>query len=264
MTWAAKSAIYILLVVFAVAACVREIPREVTPPVAFTATAQPAIATATAVVSAPVPTATSVALPTNTPVVIDTPVVVQTPVPTATTAPRPTATPEPTGSLQLDVRGPEDGATVQTDGVVVHGIASRGADVKINGLPAELDENGRFSAQVDLTPGDNEILVTASNGAEQTSETIHITSFVLPPQPFFLLVTQPADQSIVSAAQIPVAGRTIPGAVVSVNGVSVPVDAVGIYTTVLALQQGPNIIDVLATNVDGEVLSTIIAIIHRP
>ena len=56
----------------------------------------------------------------------------------------------------------------------------------------------------------------------------------------------------------------MPGAVVSVNGVSVPVDPVGIYSTVLSLEEGPNIIDVLATNVDGEVLSTIIALIYRP
>ena len=44
----------------------------------------------------------------------------------------------------------------------------------------------------------------------------------------------------------------------------ISVDAVGIYTTSLTLVEGPNIIDVLATNVDGEVLSTIIAVIHRP
>ena len=262
MNWAVRGALFIAFV-FVLAACVKEIPREDTP-AAATATSRPVVPTATSVsatpttVSTPAPTATPVVQPTNTPI----PVI--TPTATATSVFSPTATPDVPMPLNLDVRGPEDGATVQTDGVVVHGFAPTGSQVDVNGTPVQLDENGRFPTQVDLSPGDNEILITASNGLARASTTLHITSLVLPPQPFFLLVTQPADQSIVSTAQIPLGGRTVPGAVVSVNGVSVPVDAVGIYSTVLSLEEGPNIIDVLATNVDGEVLSTVIALIYRP
>lgn len=256
MTWVVRGALFVALA-FALAACVKEIPREEQTPVAVaptaTATVQPAAPTATA--SIPLaPTATAIVRATDTP----------TTAPTVTTQPEPSPTPEQTISLMLDVRGPEDGATVQTDGVVVHGFASRGAQVNVNGAPADLDENDRFSTQVILTPGDNEISITATNGSEQTSTTLNITSLVLPPQPFFLLVTQPQDQSIASSSQIPLGGRTAPGAVVSVNGVSVPVDPVGIYSTTLLLDEGPNIIDVLATSVDGEVLSTVIAVIYRP
>jgi len=230
-----------------------------------TATIQPVAPTATTAsvpdVSVPEPTATVVAKPADTPVPIPVP---PTPTPTTPIITEPTSTPEAIVALTLDVRGPEDGSTVQTDGVIVHGIASHGSQVTVNGISTSLNEDGRFSALVDLEPGDNQISITASNGSEQTSKTINITSLVLPPQPFFLLVTQPQDQSITSASQIPLGGRTIPGAVVSVNGVSVPVDPVGIYSTMLSLDEGPNIIDVLATNSDGEVLSTIIAVIYRP
>lgn len=251
MNWVVRGALFVA-VAFVFAACVREVPREENTPVAPTATSQAVSPTATTV-SAPDPTATP------RPPVVNTPVSTQT-----TPTPEPTATPEPAQSLKLDVRGPENGAIVQTDGVVVHGFVSDGTQVNVNGQSTGVNDEGRFSAQVDLTPGVNEIRITASNGVEQASETLTITSLVLPPQPFFLLVTQPQDQSIVSAAQIPLGGRTIPGAVVSINGVSVPVDPVGIYSTMLALEEGPNIIDVLATNVDGEVLSTIIAVIYRP
>jgi len=254
LTWAVRGALIIALA-FALSACVKEVPRDDKPTVS--PTSQSVVPTGIAVTT-PEPTTNPVIQATNTPVQ-DT-----SPVPTKTSGLDPTATPYPPLLLNLDVRGPEDGATVQTDGVVVHGFAPQGSQVEINGGSVSLDENGRFSSQVDLNPGDNEIFITASKGAALASETLHITSLVLPPQPFFLLVTQPEDQSIISAVKIPLAGRTVPGAVVSVNGVSVPVDAVGIYATTLSLDEGPNIIDVLATNVDGEVLSTIIAVIYRP
>ena len=136
----------------------------------------------------------------------------------------------------------------------------------INGKEIELDANGRFQGIVDLASGLNLIEVLAediSNG-NQLRETILVTSLVLPVQPFFLLVTQPGDQTIITQRSILLAGRTVPGAVVSVNGVSVPVDLVGIFATTIILNAGPNIIDVLATDTEGEVLSTIIAVIYRP
>jgi len=258
LNWVVKGALFVA-VVFALAACVKELPREEnTPVVVATATTQPATPTATAV-SVPEPTATAVPKPADTPVPVSVPPTPATPITTD-----PTATPVVIVTLELDVRGPEDGSTVQTDGVIVHGIASKGSQITVNGVSTSLNEDDRFSTLVDLEPGENQINIIAFNGSEQTSKTINITSLVLPPQPFFLLVTQPEDQSITLASQIPLGGRTIPGAVVSVNGVSVQVDPVGIYSTMLSLNEGPNIIDVLATDSDGEVLSTIIAVIYRP
>ena len=184
---------------------------------------------------------------------------------TPTPIPTPTATSEPGGNLFLDLLGPLDGATVQSDAVVVYGFASVGAQVSINGKAIEMDGNGRFQAEVELSPGVNSIEVVAL-GMENAKEIgiLTITSLVLPPQPFFLLITQPEDQSIVSQSAILLAGRTSPAAVVSVNGVSLPVDAIGIFSTTVKLDIGPNIIDVVATDADGEVLSTVIAIIYRP
>ena len=93
---------------------------------------------------------------------------------------------------------------------------------------------------------------------------MRVTSAVLPPQPFFLMVTQPEDQSVVSQSPIMLAGRTSAGSVLSVNGVAVPVDSLGIYSIQITLDAGPNIIDVLATSGDGDVLSAVIAVIYRP
>ena len=79
-----------------------------------------------------------------------------------------------------------------------------------------------------------------------------------------MIVSEPNDQSIVSTSPIPVSGRTSFDAVVSVNGVSVSVDELGIFSTTVALEDGPNIIDIVATDPDGDDLSVIIAVIYRP
>ena len=98
----------------------------------------------------------------------------------------------------------------------------------------------------------------------QLSESLTITFQAISPQSFLLLIAEPEDQSVVSDSNIPLSGQTAPGAVVSVNGVGVEVDERGGFSTTVALEQGPNIIDVVATNPDGRVLSAVIAVIFRP
>ncbi len=184
--------------------------------------------------------------------------------PTPTSAPIPTPTPPDAADL-LDVRGPLDGATVETDSVVVHGFARLGAAVEVNGISTEQDDEGRFQREISLSPGVNNIRVAASApGGQRRTEALTVISLALPPQPFFLLVTQPEDQSVVAQPSIPVAGRTTPGTIVSVNGVSLPVDVAGVFSTTLTLEPGANIIDVVATSAEDDALHATIAVIYRP
>ena len=72
------------------------------------------------------------------------------------------------------------------------------------------------------------------------------------PQPgFFLTVTQPADNSIINADKLEVRGHTTPGAVVSVNGEMAVADTEGIFAVTLTLEEGPNIIEVIASDEEG-------------
>ena len=85
------------------------------------------------------------------------------------------------------------------------------------------------------------------------------------PKPeFFLTVTQPADNSIISADEVEVRGRTTPDAVVSVNGELVDVDGEGNFTMMVALEEGPNIIEVIASDLEGNEESHILVIIYVP
>ena len=204
----------------------------------------------------PTPITTATPVPTSTPQ--------PTPTPPPTSTPAPTSTPTVVIEGLLDIRGPEDRAAVRADSVVVHGYARSDAAVQINGGPVELDDTGRFSQVVDLSPGANTITVNAEapDGANESAE-ISVVSLHLPPQPFFLIVTEPEDQSFVTHPIIPLIGRTTAGTAVTIQGVAVPVDISGVFSTTVTLEPGPNIIEVQGTSAEGEELDALVAVIYR-
>ena len=211
------------------------------------------------------PRAAAAPAPTATPL----PTPIPTPVPTATPAPTstPVPTPPPAVTIEglLDVRGPEDDSAVRAGSVVVHGYAHMDAKVQINDMPVPLDDTGRFSQFVDLAPGFNTITVEAEIPDGETEiATISVVSLLLPPQPFFLIITEPLDQTFAVHPTIPLVGRTTAGTVITVNGVAVPVDVSGVFSTTVTLEAGPNIIEVLGTSTDGEELDALVAVIYRP
>ena len=251
-----------------IAACVQGVERVGSPtprPLSPTPAITPAFT--------PVPLFTVTPVPTTAPppTLVPTPKPAATPISTPRQAPTPTPTPTPSPTqppvtqLMLDVRAPRDGSTVRTDAVVVHGVTSPEAFVIIQGLPATVGPDGRFQAELTLSPGINTIRVVATDSSGNVEiQELNVTSLALPPLPFLLLITEPEDQSIVSEAGVRLSGRTGPEAITSVNGVSVTVDELGLFSTVVTLEPGPNIIDVVATNNDGRILSTVIAVIYRP
>lgn len=199
---------------------------------------------------------TPVAAPTSTPM----PAPAETPTAIPNTPLPPTPTPAP--ALLLEVQGPLDGSTLRGKSVVVHGRTNPGSAISVNGQPASVDAEGRFITELLLTEGAHAISVSAIYSlGELRTRVIRIT--LEPPQSFFLLVTEPADQTVVTTRNVRLGGRTGQGALVSVNGVSIAVDGQGIFSTTLTLDPGPNIIDVLSTSPDGQVLSAILAIIFR-
>ncbi len=204
----------------------------------------------------PEPSATPTATPRSG-------VTVPTATPGAVIAQTPVPAPVIEGELSLTILGPDSGQTVQADAVVVHGKASPGAIVSVAGTIIPIDPNGDFRTEAALTPGVNviEIVATSLDG-ERVSQSLTITA--LAPQPFQLLVTEPRDQSIVRENPLRISGRSSPDAVISVDGVSVPVDAIGIFSTMVLLDDGPNVIDVVATNNAGQILGSVLAVIYRP
>jgi hypothetical protein len=96
-----------------------------------------------------------------------------------------------------------------------------------------------------------------------------ITSSPSPAQAaLFLTVTQPSDGAQVSTSSILVVGTTNPGAVVSVlvnDKVTIAdVDQNGAFSVAVSLEEGPNFIEVIASDQEGDEKSSTIAVIYIP
>ena len=209
------------------------------------------------VAATPTPAPTATPVPTPTPAPTATPVPTPTPTPTlATTA---TPAPTPTNLPILDVQSPLDRSIVRQDSVTVQGITSIGASVSIRGRAVASGEGGRFQITVPVSPGVNTFDVVAIDAAgNRRSHSLTIT--FLPPEPFFLTITQPESNSVVFERRIRLWGRTASDAQVTVNGVAIPVDALGIFSTMVTLHTGNNRISVLATNPQGDILHETITV----
>ena len=86
------------------------------------------------------------------------------------------------------------------------------------------------------------------------------------PTALFLVITQPTDGAQVSASNIGVTGKTIPGAVVSVS-INDEIEIVtvgqdGKFTVRVTLEEGPNIIEVIASDQQGNEKSATVTVIY--
>ena len=80
----------------------------------------------------------------------------------------------------------------------------------------------------------------------------------------FLDVTSPSGDGTLNTQNLPVSGKTSPGAVVSVDGDLVTVGSDGSFSTQLKLRQGPNDVEVVASDRQGNERSVIRSIIYAP
>ena len=109
--------------------------------------------------------------------------------------------------------------------------------------------------------------------ALQPTPTLQPTSTAVPaassktnsaPTGLFLNVTSPAESGTLNTADLPVTGKTIAGAVVSVDGNLVPVGSDGTFSTQVKLNQGPNDVEVVASDRQGNEKSVIRSVIYAP
>lgn len=240
------------------------------------------------VLPAPEPTPTPVASPTATPepepapgataepTLRPTPTVPVTPPPpptpptpppatpvTPTSAPTtPAPAPAPTLALPLDLIGVRDGepyrsgdevveATVGTTGFAVVGVTSPDAFVTVDGTPVLVDEQGLFVQSIGLLEGPNlaSVVVSDFQGNENISFLLVLAAAPTEALPLHLL--WPQDGVNVEDGVVTVIGVTPPDAIVTVNGEVVSVNVFGVFRVVLPLEEGPNIIEVIASDLLG-------------
>jgi len=191
-----------------------------------------------------------------------------TPTPTLT----PTLAPEP--SLELAVMVPEDGTaslqdkesvefTVGTWGIPVMGTTRVDAVVTVDGTPVNVNEDGMFVHSVGLAEGPNLVEITASD-LFGNQRTISMVVYQVSPADIPLYVFWPINDDAVNSASVPVIGATNVDAVVTVNGVPVEVDVLGIFSISVTLEEGPNVIEVTASDLLGNVQSQTVVVFRMP
>ncbi len=80
----------------------------------------------------------------------------------------------------------------------------------------------------------------------------------------WLNILSPLDQAVVNVAQIEVVGQAPPDTVVTINDEIVVVGPEGQFTVVVALVEGPNAIEVVASDVEGTEIDTILSVVYQP
>ena len=78
-----------------------------------------------------------------------------------------------------------------------------------------------------------------------------------------LTLTQLEDESVVNMPEVVVRGTTIPEAVVTVNGAVADVDADGRFSVTVTLEEGPNLIEVYASDFEDREASEMLTIVYE-
>lgn len=178
--------------------------------------------------------------------------------PTSTETPASTTTPD---ELVLEITEPADEAVVDASHITVSGSTLADAVVSINGVIADVDYQGIFTGEVNLDAGPNIIEVVASDfyGNEKSAILTVIYAAALS-----LTVSGPINDSVVTSQTVTVSGATNADAVVSVNGEIVSVGESGNFGETVALDLGPNLIEVLASDFYGNSATVTITVIYSP
>lgn len=80
----------------------------------------------------------------------------------------------------------------------------------------------------------------------------------------WLQILSPQDEAVVDSPQISIEGRAPAEAVVTINDVILIVDADQQFKTTLTLEEGPNLIEIIASDVQGNQISFAMVVIFEP
>ncbi len=169
----------------------------------------------------------------------------------------------PADPVILKILAPQHAAGVEVGAVRVMGITS-GTNVKVNGVPVAVAADGSFQHDLPLAEGLNMVEVVASVPWGQTaSQQLGVFSISsIAGLPFSLFY--PPDGLTVTQPQVTVLGATSLDAIVGVNDTPVDVNALGIFSTTVDLVEGPNMVEVVATDIVGNIRFQNVAIFYTP
>ena len=79
-----------------------------------------------------------------------------------------------------------------------------------------------------------------------------------------MMITAPANETVVTVPQVDVTGQAPPDTVITIEDTIVVVDATGQFKATVPLQEGPNELAVVASDVDGNQATTRLIVTYDP
>jgi uncharacterized protein YfaP (DUF2135 family) len=153
--------------------------------------------------------------------------------------------------LSLSLLYPAEGARIESEAVRVAGTVTGDTTVTVAGVAVAVAADGSFFGDVVLDAGANSIEVVATDAiGDTTSQTVTVES-VSTTEPLALTLFYPTDGLTVSSSELVVVGGTRTDAVVAVNGVVVEVNALGVFSIVVILDEGATLIEVVVTDIEA-------------
>jgi len=105
-------------------------------------------------------------------------------------------------------------------------------------------------------PGSDTLTTTAETSVEPYAE---YNSGALWVQLF-----APRDEEIISVAQIEMSGKAPAGTVISVNEMIALVSTDETFSFLISLEEGPNVLEFVASDVDGNEIAFVLTVIYEP
>lgn len=135
-----------------------------------------------------------------------------------------------TTQFVLKVAAPADGATITQPFIQVTGSTKFEAKVFVNDMQAVVGRDGFFSARLPIPdePYSYSVEIVAQYGDDELRETRTVI-YAPPEEKLFLDCSSPVDGQDITSRTIRVNGKTTPRAVVTANGIPVPVAVNGVF-----------------------------------
>ena len=119
--------------------------------------------------------------------------------------------------------------------------------------------NSNSPTTIPATPMPQEVIPTTIIQPTSTAVTAPEPSGIL-----WLQVLSPQDEAVVNTPQVDVTGSAPAGAVISINDEILIVGDDGQFKTTVSLDEGPNLIEIIASDNNGNETSLILAVTYEP
>ena len=168
-------------------------------------------------------------------------------------------------TLKLEVTSPVEGSVVRGNAIRISGVTSPGAAVVVNGIKVTTGADGAFRHSLQISENETELVFEfeAVLGDKSTSLTRTVRREL--EGDLALSITSPTDGERISNTEIPVTGRTTPGAKVTVNGIHAPVGPAGGFTARIPIPDEQNTYELeIRAELNGEEASENIQVEYVP